>query len=327
MKLRKSGKLLLVIVSVLCMVLLAGSMSAFAGEAEAEAEEMDADLQGILDRGVLVVGITDFAPMDYKDDNGEWIGFDADLARLFAKDLGVDVEFQEIDWDNKILELNAGTVDCIWNGMTLTDEVDEAMECTITYALNAQVVVMKADALADYPDAESMKDLSFAVEAGSAGEAVAEENGFTVNAVQNQAAALMEVAAGTSDACVIDKTMADAMTGEGTSYANLGYEVSLSSEEYVVGFRKDSGAAEWLNLMFLSWMADGTMEELSKKYDNAVSISEVDFEQLFGESATGESAEGESPEGESPEGESAENDAAEGEAESTAPVAEEKPAK
>ena len=324
MKLRKSGKLMLVIVSVLCMVLLAGSMSAFAAESEfgIEVDVENADLQAILDKGVLVVGITDFAPMDYKDDNGEWIGFDADLARLFAEDMGVDVEFQEIDWDNKILELNAGTVDCIWNGMTLTDEVDAAMECSITYALNAQVVVMKSDALADYPDAESMKDLSFAVEAGSAGEAVAEENGFTVNAVQNQAAALMEVAAGTSDACVIDKTMADAMTGEGTSYETLGYKLSLSSEEYVVGFRKGSAAPEWLNLMFLAWMADGTMEKLAEKYDNAVSISEVDFESLFAESA-----EGESPEGESPEGESPENVSAEEETEGAAPTAEEKPAK
>ena len=220
----KSVKLF-AIVSVLCMTLLAGSLTVFAGEAA------DSDLSAIKEKGVIVVGITDFAPMDYKDDNGEWIGFDADLALLFAQEIGVDVEFQEIDWDNKILELNAGSVDCIWNGMTLTEEVDAAMECTGTYALNAQVVVMKADALAEYPDVESMKELSFAVEAGSAGEAVAAEAGLEVNSVQNQAAALMEVAAGTSDACVIDKTMADAMTGEGTSYAELGYAVALSSEE------------------------------------------------------------------------------------------------
>ena len=313
MKMRRSRKLMLVIVSVLCMVLMAGSMSVFADEAA------DSDLSDIMERGVLVVGITDFAPMDFKDDDGEWIGFDADLARLFAEDLDLEVEFQEIDWDNKILELNAGTVDCIWNGMTLTDEVNEAMECTHPYALNAQVVVMKADVLADYADAESMVDLSFAVEAGSAGEAVAQENGFTVNAVQNQAAALMEVAAGTSDACVIDKTMADAMTGEGTSYEDLAYEVSLSSEEYVVGFRKGSDAAELLDLFFLGCMADDTMTKLAEKYDNAVSIVELDFEALL-ESALGDAdLTGESLEGES-EGESAESEAAEGEAESAAPA-------
>ena len=264
----KSVKLF-AIVSVLCMTLLAGSLTVFAGEAA------DSDLSAIKEKGVIVVGITDFAPMDYKDDNGEWIGFDADLALLFAQEIGVDVEFQEIDWDNKILELNAGSVDCIWNGMTLTEEVDAAMECTGTYALNAQVVVMKADALAEYPDVESMKELSFAVEAGSAGEAVAAEAGLEVNSVQNQAAALMEVAAGTSDACVIDKTMADAMTGEGTSYAELGYAVALSSEEYVVGFRKGSDAAAVLDEMITKWIQDGTLADLSAKYDNAVSVAEA----------------------------------------------------
>jgi len=340
---RRHGKWMLVIVSVLCMVLLAGSMSVFADEADAQAaveaaadavEEAaaaaedadtaiadalaaameaapdDSDLKAIVDKGTLVVGITDFAPMDFKDESGEWIGFDADLAKLFAETLGLGVEFQEIDWDNKILELNAGTVDCIWNGMALTDEVSEAMECTMTYALNAQVVVMKADALANYPDAESMADLSFAVEAGSAGEAVAKEAGLTVNAVQNQASALMEVAAGTSDACVIDKTMADAMTGEGTSYADLGYEISLSSEEYVVGFRKGSEAAELLNLLFMGWMADGTLAELSEKYDNAVSVAELNLEDLFGESFEGESADSEAVEGAADAAAPAEADAA-----------------
>ena len=119
-----------------------------------------------------------------------------------------------------------------------------------------------------------MKDLSFAVEAGSAGESVGQEAGLNVNAVQNQAAALMEVAAGTSDACIIDKTMADAMTGEGTSYADLAYSVSLSSEEYVVGFRNGSDLTEKLNAMFKAAKEDGTMKALSEKYDNAVSIAE-----------------------------------------------------
>ena len=252
----------------LCLSMIAGSITAFAGE------NADSDLAAIQKKGVLVVGVTDFAPMDYKDEKGEWIGFDADLAAIFAESIGTEVEFQEIDWDNKILELNAGSVDCIWNGMTLTDEVNEAMECTSTYALNAQVVVMKADQLEKYADEEALKTLNFAVEAGSAGEAVAMECGFEVNSVQNQAAALMEVAAGTSDACVIDKTMADAMTGEGTSYADLGYQVALSSEEYVVGFRKGSDAAAALDELILTWIQDGTLTDLSAKYDNAVSVAE-----------------------------------------------------
>ncbi len=231
------------------------------------------DSEYVKSNGKIIIGITDFAPMDYKE-NGEWVGFDADLARLFAEKLGVEAEFVEIDWDNKILDLDAKTIDCVWNGMTLTDEVKTAMECTDTYALNAQVVVMKSDKLADYPDAKSMMDLVFAAEAGSAGEAVANESGFNVNSVQNQAAALMEVAAGTSDACVIDKTMADAMTGTGTSYADLGYSVSLSSEEYVVGFRKGSDLAEILNGYFKDWKADNTLKNTAEAYDNAVSLAD-----------------------------------------------------
>ena len=246
----------------------AGSGAASGGQ------EAASDLANVQAAGKLVVGITDFEPMDFQED-GKWVGFDAELSELFAESLGVKVEFIEIDWDNKILELNAGSVDCIWNGMTLTPEVDSAMSCTDTYALNAQVVVMPVDKLDAFADPDSMKDLAFAAEAGSAGESVGKEDfGFNVNAVQNQAAALMEVAAGTSDACIIDKTMADAMTGAGTSYENLGYKVSLSSEEYVVGFRKGSDLTEKLNDLFAQWKTDGTMKALSEKYGDAVSIAD-----------------------------------------------------
>ena len=93
-----------------------------------ETADAESDLAYVKDKGVLVVGITDFAPMDYKNEAGEWIGFDADMAKGFAEKLGVEVEFVEIDWDNKILELDGKTVDCIWNGMTLTDEVKAAMD-------------------------------------------------------------------------------------------------------------------------------------------------------------------------------------------------------
>ena len=193
---------LLVAAVVLCMSACGKSgggdelAPAGSGVASGNQEAAASDLAKVQDAGKIVVGVTDFAPMDYQED-GKWVGFDAELSELFAQSLGVDVEFIEIDWDNKILELNAGSVDCIWNGMTLTPEVDNAMSCTVTYALNAQVVVMPADKLDAFADADSMKDLAFAAEAGSAGEAVGVEAGFSVNAVQNQAAALMEVAAGT----------------------------------------------------------------------------------------------------------------------------------
>jgi polar amino acid transport system substrate-binding protein len=113
-------------------------------ETEAEAAE-DSDVAYIQDKGSLIVGITDFAPMDYKEDGDEWIGFDADMARIVGEKLGVDVEFVEIDWDNKIMELNAKNIDVVWNGMTLTSEVTESMECTNAYCNNAQVIVVPAE--------------------------------------------------------------------------------------------------------------------------------------------------------------------------------------
>lgn len=226
----------------------------------------DSDMAYVQDKGTLVVGITDFEPMDYKDENGDWIGFDADLAKAFGEKLGVDVEFVEIDWDNKILELDAKSIDCVWNGMTLTDEVTSSMECSNAYCNNAQVVVVNADAADDYQTVESIADLSFAVEAGSAGEAEIESLGYDYTPVTAQSDALMEVAAGTSDAAVIDSLMAAAMVGEGTGYEDLTYTVSLNSEEYGVGFRKGSDLAEELNTFFTESYEDGSMQEIAETY-------------------------------------------------------------
>jgi polar amino acid transport system substrate-binding protein len=226
----------------------------------------ETDAEYVKNKGVLVVGITDFAPMDYKDDNGEWIGFDADLAKAFAVYLGVEIELVEIEWDNKILELNGKTIDCVWNGMTLTDEVKSAMETSNAYCNNAQVVVLPAAKAADYADVEALKGLTFAVEAGSAGEAEIDALGYNKTAVTSQADTLLEVAAGTSDAAVIDALMAAAMVGEGTSYANLTYTLSLNSEEYGVGFRKGSDLAAALNEFFAAAYADGTMMTLAETY-------------------------------------------------------------
>ncbi|MCD8098706.1 MAG: transporter substrate-binding domain-containing protein [Lachnospiraceae bacterium] len=241
-------------------------------EVEAEAEETeeaadaDSDLAYVQEKGTLVVGITDFEPMDYKDEDGNWIGFDADMATAFAESLGVAVEFVEIDWDNKILELDGKTIDCVWNGMTLTDEVMSAMDCSNAYSSNSQVVVLAADVAEDYADVESLADLSFAVESGSAGEAAAEDNGLSYTSVSNQANALMEVAAGTSDAAIIDLLMAEAMVGEGTSYEDLTTGVVLVDEEYGVGFRQGSDLVELLNEFFAESYADGSMTEIATTY-------------------------------------------------------------
>ncbi len=224
------------------------------------------DMEYVKEKGTLVVGITDFEPMDFKNEDNEWVGFDADMAKAFAENLGVEVEFMEIDWDNKIMELDGKTIDCVWNGMTLTDEVKSSMDCSNAYCENAQVVVLPADKADKYSTVESLSDLTFAVEAGSAGEEEAEALDLETTPVKTQADALMEVAAGTSDAAIIDLLMAGAMIGEGTGYENLTYTVKLNSEEYGVGFRKDSDLVKALNDFFADSLKNGTMMKCAEKY-------------------------------------------------------------
>lgn len=224
------------------------------------------DLNYIKEKGTLIVGITDFAPMDYQENPDEWIGFDADLARKVADDLGVGVQFVEIDWDNKILELDNKSIDVVWNGMTLTDEVASAMACTKPYLINSQTVVVKADQAAQYGTEDEIKGLRFAVEAGSAGEAAAKEKGFEFTSVTSQADTLMEVQAGTSDAAIIDSLMAGAMVGEGTSYSDLTHTVDLTSEEYVVGCRKGSDLAAYIDDEIKKFTDDGTIKTIAEQY-------------------------------------------------------------
>lgn len=251
-----------------------------AADTDAEAEDTQetsadgSDMAYVQEKGTLVVGITDFEPMDYKDESGEWIGFDADMAKAFAASLGVEVEFVEIDWDNKILELDGKTIDCVWNGMTLTDEVKSAMECSNAYCNNAQIVIVPADKAEQYQDVDSLSDLNFAVEAGSAGEEQVEALGLACTPVKAQSDALMEVKSGTSDAAVIDSLMAAAMVGEGTGYADLTYTVGLNDEEYGVGFRKGSDLAAALNEFFKTSYEDGSMLATAETYSVQAAVIE-----------------------------------------------------
>ncbi len=226
----------------------------------------ESDLAYIKEKGKLVVGITDFEPMDYQDADGNWIGFDADLATKFAEKLGVEVEFVEIDWDNKIMELNGKSIDCVWNGMTLTDEVKSSMATSDAYCNNAQIIVVPADKADSITSAEDCKDMTFAVESGSAGQEQAKANNFTITEVKDQATAVQEVASGTSDAAIIDSLMAGAMVGEGTGFSTLKATIKLNSEEYGVGFRKGSDVVDELNTFFAEMTADGSMKTLAEQY-------------------------------------------------------------
>ena len=231
------------------------------------------DMQYVKDKGTLVVGITYFAPMDYKEEGSdEWIGFDADMAKAFAESLGVNVEFQEITWDYKVEELNSKAIDCVWNGMTLSDDVMAAMGTSVPYCTNYQTLIYPADKAADFEGLTSLEGLNIAVESGSAGEDAALALGATTVPVQAQSNALMEVSAGTSDAAVIDVLMAAEMTGEGTSYADLVYSLNLNdaqgleSEEYGVGFRQGSDLVDAFTTFWAEKVADGTVLETATTY-------------------------------------------------------------
>ena len=246
----------------------AASSEAASSEAASSSAAADSDLDYIKGNGKMIIGYTVYAPMNYTDDEGNFTGFDTELATAVCEKLGVEPEFVEINWDTKIVELDAKSIDCIWNGMTLTDDIMANTACTKAYAKNAQVVVMKADA--DYSSTADLVGKTIVAEAGSAGESAISEDeslsqaDYVSKSVQTDC--LMEVAAGTADAAVLDLTLATAMIGEGTDYANLAIKDELNAEEYGVAFRKDSDAADAVNAAFDELKADGTMQALADKY-------------------------------------------------------------
>ena len=216
--------------------------SAAASAAPASSAAADSDLAYIQSNSKMVIGYTVYEPMNYTDADGNFTGFDTELA--------------------------AKSIDCIWNGLTLTDDREENMACTKPYVKNAQVVVVKDGT--DYTSTADLIGKTVVAEAGSAGETTITENAdlsqadFISKAVQTDC--LMEVAAGTADAAILDLTLASAMIGEGTDYANLKMVDELNVEEYGVAFRKGSDMAEAVDNAFDELKADGTMQTLADKY-------------------------------------------------------------
>ena len=229
----------------------------------------DSDLAYIQGKGKMVIGYTVYAPMNYTDDEGSFTGFDTELATAVCEKLGVEPEFVEINWDTKVVELDAKSIDCIWNGMTLTEDIMANTATTKAYAKNAQVVVVKESTA--YTSTADLAGKTVVAEAGSAGEAAiqGDENLAKADYVSKnvQTDCLMEVAAGTADAAVLDLTLANAMIGEGTDYASLKIVDELNAEEYGVAFRKGSDAAAVVDAAFDALKADGTMQALAEKYE------------------------------------------------------------
>lgn len=225
------------------------------------------DLAAIEESGKLVVGVTRYKPMDYLDDEtGEWIGFDAELAQMFAEELGVNCQLVIIPWSNKVAELNGRQIDLVWNGMTASDELGEKIDFSVSYAKNAQVVIVKKGSTLT---ADALKNAQIAVEAGSAGASVAEETvqATKINKVTAMVDALNEVLAGTSEAAIIDLTMAQSVVGEG-NYAELQMleGVQYGEEIFAVGMRKGSDIKAKLDEFLKAKYADGTMAKLIEKY-------------------------------------------------------------
>ena len=246
--------------------------SASASGSAAASETAASDLDYIKEKGKMVIGYTVYEPMNYTDADGNFTGFDTELATAVCEKLGVEPEFVEINWDTKVVELDAKSIDCIWNGMTLTDDIMANAATTEAYAKNAQVVVVKDGT--DYSSTADLVGKTVVAEAGSAGEAAIEgdENLAQADYVSKsvQTDCLMEVAAGTADAAVLDLTLANAMIGEGTDYASLKIVDELNAEEYGVAFRKGSDAAAAVDAAFDELKADGTMQALADKYDLAL---------------------------------------------------------
>lgn len=226
------------------------------------------DSERIQSNGKLVVGVTVYKPMDYIDEEtNEWAGFDADLAKMFAEELGVSCQIVIINWKQKVAELNSKSIDLIWNGMTASDELVGKIDFSVSYAKNAQVAVVKSDSAIATKD--QIKTAKVAVEGGSAGATVAEEENMTnVTPVDAQIDALTEVKAGTSDVAIIDITMAQNVVGKG-EYSNLKIVsgVSYGDEIFAVGLRKGSDLKKKLDAFLKAKYADGTMTELAEKYN------------------------------------------------------------
>lgn len=243
-------------------------------EANESAEPVsgNGDLEYVKNNGKMLIGYTVYEPMNYTDAEGNFTGFDTEFAQAVCEKLGVEPEFVEIVWDMKVVELNSKAIDCIWNGMTINDDLKAQIAISDPYVKNMQVIIINKKNAEAYKDTLSLADKDIVVEAGSAGESVVleEENLKNANCIQvtKQIDALLEVKAGTADAAVLDWTLAKSMIGEGTDYEDLMIVegVELSVEEYGIGFRADSDLCTEVNKIMAELIADGTLPALAEKY-------------------------------------------------------------
>ena len=238
----------------------------------------------------LVCGVTIFENMNEKDENGNWTGFESEFAMEVGKLIGMDVKFQEIDWTQKYTELEAGTIDCIWNGFTAnsSDKINgvdtrrsDLVDFSYGYMLNQQCVVIKADNADVYKTEADLAGKKAGVEGGSAGESYASsvigENG-SMEKYPAQNKAFLEVKTGAVDFAVVDIVLAKNICGKG-DYADLMIveSIELDSEIYAIGFEKGSELTAKVNEAIKTLFENGKIAELATKYgfENVVQLVEV----------------------------------------------------
>ena len=223
---------------------------------------------------MLKIGYTLFEPMNYLGEDGELTGFETEFATAVCAKLGVEPKFVEINWDAKLLELESKNIDCIWNGMTITPELQETISISDPYIKNYQVVVIRAADADKYTSTESLAGANLDAEAGSAGEAAVAADEFLSQAsytsVVKQTDALLEVKSGAADAAVMDFVLANTLAGTG-DYSDLMVipDLELSVEEYRIGFRPGSDLTAAVNQAMQELIDDGTLNELAVKYELA----------------------------------------------------------
>ena len=224
-----------------------------------------------------------YKPMNYTNDEGEFVGFDTDLAKaVFEDKLGYKIIFKEIDWNQKYLELEAGTIDCIWNGFTAnTADPDgvmrsEKVDFSYNYMLNKQVVVTTEAIAAEITGFDSLAGKVGGVEEGSAGDTHLENlTGSVKKSCTSQLDALRELVLGTVDFVVLDEQLATAYVGNG-DFADLMVVDTLSGdpEYYAIGFKKGSELTAKVNKALEELAAEGKIDTIAQKYNLVTAITD-----------------------------------------------------
>lgn len=260
------------LISILLILIAVAMVLSAAGNKEAS--NKDLSLKKVQDAGQFVLGLDDsFPPMGFRDEKGEIVGFDIDVAKEVCSRLGVKLVPQPIDWAAKEQELATGNIDCIWNGFTITEERLNALTFSDPYVNNAQVAVVRGNS-----NFYTLKDLagkSIGVQAGSsAQDAIDDTPDFkkSVKAIiefKDNLTALMDLEIGGVDAVIMDLLVAnDNINRSGKNFRVV--EEGLSKEEYGIGFRKADIALRDAVQEKLNEMAkDGSLAKIATKWFGA----------------------------------------------------------